>query len=390
MARIIFYSWQNDLEGKTHRYFIEKCLNNALKDLEKDASIYMDYDRDTMGKNGSPDISTTIFEKIDRSVLFICDVSIVNADYQGRKMPNPNVLIELGYAVNKLGWDRVICMFDINTGNIEELPFDIRQKRITPYNPKQEGEIKRISDILSINIRDLYVNGKLYNPLNDYMKGKIDRAILGILKQMANLSYGTISLSEGLSNVNQLLKCSEEELCKLISGKQFPAFIVLNDFSDESTNLQNVLKDLFSSSYFPKEWSYTVLELIDWIREYNWFISRRNSTYPFSVIESSQYNNLAAINAQSINHNNPANTYLILETINKDGKRYVDTKGGKVINTTSYATDNAVVLRNCLCVKDECISLIANKIYKLIQICISWLDVTDGEFVLDPDFYTIT
>ena len=33
MTRIIFYSWQNDLEGKTHRYFIEKCIKKALNRL---------------------------------------------------------------------------------------------------------------------------------------------------------------------------------------------------------------------------------------------------------------------------------------------------------------------------------------------------------------------
>ena len=115
MTRIIFYSWQNDLEGKTHRYFIEKCIKKALNRLEKDASIYVGYDRDTKGKNGSPDITTTIFDKIDKSVLFICDISIVNSDYTGRKTPNPNVLIELGYAASKIGWDRIICLFDINT-----------------------------------------------------------------------------------------------------------------------------------------------------------------------------------------------------------------------------------------------------------------------------------
>lgn len=26
MDRSIFYSWQNDLDSNTHRYFIEKCL----------------------------------------------------------------------------------------------------------------------------------------------------------------------------------------------------------------------------------------------------------------------------------------------------------------------------------------------------------------------------
>lgn len=389
MARTIFYSWQNDLDSKTHRSFIENCLKKALADLEKDAAIYVSYDRDTKGINGSPDITATIFDKIDKCVLFVCDVSIINSNAEGRKMPNPNVLVELGYAASKLGWDRIICLFDGNTGDIEDLPFDLRQKRVTPFYPDREKELSRVSKILGANIADLYVKGQLFNPLNDYIKGKIDRSILDIVKPMANLVYGTLSMSEGLEHVSPLLKSSPEEIEKNITDIHFPAFVALNDFGIENANLQEILKDLFSSSYFPKEWSYTVLELIDWIREYNWFISKRNENFPFEKINSSQYDNLAAISAKAVNSNNSNNSFFILETINKDGKRYVDTDGGKVINTTHYATDNAPSLRHCLSIKSDSIKPLTDKIYKLIIICQNWLDVTDSEFVLDPDRYVI-
>lgn len=390
MTRTIFYSWQNDLDCKTHRYYIEKCLKKALKNLEKDASIYVDYDRDTKGKNGSPDITTTIFDKIDKSVLFICDISIVNSDYNGRKTPNPNVLIELGYAASKLGWDRIICLFDINTGIIEELPFDLRQKRITSFNPYEDGEVERVSKILAENIKDLYVKGQLFNPLNDYIKGKIDRSILAVAKQMTNLVFGTITLSSGLEQVPNLLNCSFEEVEAHISSIQFPGFIALNDFYEETTNLQDILKDLFSSAYFPKEWSFTVLELLDWIRVYSWFISKRNKEYPFERVSSTNYDNLVALDAHSINAKNLENSFLIIETIDKNGKRYVDTEGGKVINTTHYPTDNAPSLRYCYCLKQNIVNKFADRIYKLITICNNWLDITDGEFILDPDYYEIT
>ena len=175
MARIIFYSWQNDLKPSTHRYFLDKCIQEAIKSLEKEANVYMEYDRDTMGLMGSPDITESIFDKINKSVLFVCDISIINSEAEGKKTPNPNVLIELGYAASKLGWERVICLFDSNTGKIEDLPFDLRQKRITPYNPQAPNEKERLVKILSSNIQKLFVKGKLFNPLNDYMKGKIDK-----------------------------------------------------------------------------------------------------------------------------------------------------------------------------------------------------------------------
>lgn len=390
MAHTIFYSWQNDLDSKTHRYFIEKCLKKALKDLKKDAAIYMSYDRDTKGNNGSPDITATIFDKIDKCVLFVCDISIINSNVDGRKMPNPNVLVELGYAASKLGWDRIICLFDGNAGDIDDLPFDLRQKRITPFYPDQNNELSRISKILEVNIADLYVKGKLFNPLNDYVKGKIDRSILGIVNPMANLVYGTITLSEGLAHVSQLLNCSSEQIEEHVTNSLFPAFIALNDFDIEKSDLQDILKDLFSSSYFPKEWSYTVLELIDWIREYNWFISKRNQNYPFEIIDSREYDNLATIRANSINSNYPINSFLVLETFSKDGKRYVDANGGKVINKTHYATENAPSLRNYMRIKPVSVKTLTEKINKLVSICKDWIDITDDEFILDPDYYMIT
>ncbi|MBD5117440.1 MAG: nucleotide-binding protein [Ruminococcaceae bacterium] len=150
MGRTIFYSWQTDLDSKDHKNYIEKCLKAALKKLKTDTMIYMDYDRDTMGLNGSPDITSTLFDKIEKSALFVCDVSIINSSSQGRKTPNPNVLLELGYAAKKLGWDKVICLFDSNTGKIEDLPFDIRQKRVTPFDPTKNDEVNRITQILSV------------------------------------------------------------------------------------------------------------------------------------------------------------------------------------------------------------------------------------------------
>lgn len=49
---------------------------------------------------------------------------IINGDYAGCKTPNPNVMIELGYAIKSLGWDRIILLYDKDFGEIEEIPFE--------------------------------------------------------------------------------------------------------------------------------------------------------------------------------------------------------------------------------------------------------------------------
>ena len=393
MSRTIFFSWQSDLSNNHHRSFIETCIKKALKNLSQDdfAHIYMDYDRDTLGRNGSPDISEVIFEKIERSILFICDISIVTGYNEDRKSPNPNVLIELGYAAKQLGWERVICFFDENTGTVEELPFDLRQKRIMTYNPENPDEKKRVTAILEDNIKALFAGGKLFNPLNDYMKGRIDKNLLEVCKQLSNILYGTASMSDGLARTKDFLSMDGDAIRRTLEHSEFHGFVVLNDQRDVNLDFQQILKELLSSNYFSREWAYTVIEAIDWIRRYCYFISKRNPNYPLEQISEKECDNFAAILGTAINQSNPPNSYIVLEVVNKDGKRYVD-NGGKVVNHTSYPIDRVHApdpFKKYFSFKGASIERATELFVCWSEICSRWLDATDSEFILDPDYYYI-
>ncbi|MDU1575949.1 MAG: hypothetical protein E6868_22275 [Pantoea sp.] len=136
MQRTVFYSWQSDLDSRANRNLIEDALKKAMKAIKKDdsESIYPVLDRDTSGLLGSPSISESIFNKISLADIFVADVSIINSQLSGRKTANPNVLIELGYAVSQLGWDRVIMVQNTFYGSPEELPFDLRGRRVIAYS----------------------------------------------------------------------------------------------------------------------------------------------------------------------------------------------------------------------------------------------------------------
>ncbi|MEH1849770.1 MAG: hypothetical protein V7L25_33540 [Nostoc sp.] len=138
----IFYSWQSDLLNATNRGFIEKALEDAAKSIRNDNSIEVEpvIDRDTIGVPGSPDIAHTIFGKIEQAQVFVCDISIINQNTSPRPTPNPNVLIELGYAIKALGWDNIIMVMNSAFGKPEELPFDLRMRRVVTYRMPQESE----------------------------------------------------------------------------------------------------------------------------------------------------------------------------------------------------------------------------------------------------------
>src|SRR6185503_1535671 len=97
-------------------------------------------DRDTVGVPGSPDIATTILQKIEKAAVFVCDVSFINQGTDARQTPNPNVLLELGYALKALGPNRVVMVLNTNFGGPELLPFDLRMRRAVTYDMAEQSD----------------------------------------------------------------------------------------------------------------------------------------------------------------------------------------------------------------------------------------------------------
>lgn len=176
----IFYSWQSDIKG--NRNFINKCIEKAVKEVKKkhktEFELEINLDRDTKNKSGSPNISDTILRKIEECDIFIADISLVNRPLLNkfinrRITPNPNVLIELGFAIHLLGWERVVCVNNLKHGKNEEVPFDIRGHRITPYNGNSNDEKTKLIGMLRgaiISIIENYEKIESNHNLKDHQK----------------------------------------------------------------------------------------------------------------------------------------------------------------------------------------------------------------------------
>jgi len=134
MASTIFWAWQDKLPRATNRNLIGRALEDAARKIHNDGSIAVDpaVVRDTSGEPGSPDVAATIFARIEVCDVFVCDVSLIDG------VPNPNVLIELGYAIRARGWPRIVMVFNAAFGDVENLPFDLRGKRVLKYEAREE------------------------------------------------------------------------------------------------------------------------------------------------------------------------------------------------------------------------------------------------------------
>jgi hypothetical protein len=115
----IFCSWQADTPGDTGRFFVRNALLDAVKQLkqpedveepiERDLREAIHVDQDRQGVSGSPSLAETIFAKIDRSQVFVADVTLVATsprlkpaedETPEKRLINSNVAIEYGRATH--------------------------------------------------------------------------------------------------------------------------------------------------------------------------------------------------------------------------------------------------------------------------------------------------
>lgn len=107
---------------------------NLAKDLTMEQSLRdadWTIDKDTKGVSGTPPIVDTIFKKIDSSCVFVADLTFVGKRLDDRPTPNPNVLLEYGWALKSLGHARIITLMNTayGTPSDDTLPFNMKHLR---------------------------------------------------------------------------------------------------------------------------------------------------------------------------------------------------------------------------------------------------------------------
>lgn len=134
----VFWSWQNDYKPESNRQFIRGALDEAVKQAAEELGLEPaerpELDHDTKNTPGMAEITNTILKKINESAVFVADLTPIGETDNGKALPNPNVMIELGWALKALGPDRIIAVMNTNSGYTpHDLPFDIRHRRAMTY-----------------------------------------------------------------------------------------------------------------------------------------------------------------------------------------------------------------------------------------------------------------
>jgi hypothetical protein len=130
----VFWSWQRDTPESVNKHFVKDALQSAIELVATDLGLTEperpELDHDTKDEPGLVEIVATIFKKIEAATIFVGDVTPIVKTSAGKLLPNPNVMIELGYALKTLGHEHLVLVANSAFGyRPEDLPFDLRHRR---------------------------------------------------------------------------------------------------------------------------------------------------------------------------------------------------------------------------------------------------------------------
>jgi hypothetical protein len=198
----IFYSWQSDTPAKEGRNFLEGALRAAVARISNDTEVEdavregLRLDKDTKGVPGSPPIFNTILAKIETAAVFVPDLSFTGRRVKGGSTPNPNVLIEYGWALKALGYSRIIPVMNEAHGlaTSESMPFDmahlrfpIRYNLIDGATEKERSSVrKELTDALEEALRVVIESGEITAAMSKAQRPQEDRPRIGM--KVVNLS----------------------------------------------------------------------------------------------------------------------------------------------------------------------------------------------------------
>jgi hypothetical protein len=370
----IFFSWQSDLPNKTNRNLIENSIKLALKKMNQDSpySLITEIDRDTKGVLGSPDIVDSILTKIDKCGLFIADISIINSSLNGKRTPNPNELFELGYAVKCLGWDRVICVFNSDFGDVSELPFDLRNRRILTYETSNISETrKKLADIFKQIIDKNYYTLEQVQEVSDFYSIKIYSCFINIISRIIKVLYGseTVCSFEAITNV---LNMTPTEINRLLSHELL-GFNLFTSYDEQIKILTNELDRITSINMFNTNLYVPIIKLIKELKSHNLFINREHFFENFKV-------NTPIMNDYSIIHNSDNNEIPNRYALGKK----IDANRAKIVDFTDIKrTDHVKFALTHFCLDVNTYNVYYNHYVCILKYINEFISNNDGKFLID-------
>lgn len=377
MNKNIFYSWQSDLPNNTNRGFIEDCIKIALTEIKaKNIHLEIAIDRDTQGVSGTPDIVETIFNKIEKASIFIADISFINKETKGRKCPNPNVLLELGYAAKTIGWNNIICIFNSEHGEIEELPFDLRFRRPLTYTienkQNKSKDRKALAEKIKVAISSIIRNESAKDEIRNYIKQQVDKEIITICNHCFKIFNGYES-AINLQEIWKMLSLSKEDIQKELYERKYLGFTVLKDWVIYKEKIEFIMNQPFFTQNAEPSYVSSLIKVAKCL-EIMATVYSDNQLFTDTLESASNYK---VINGQEMNPDNPKDEYLLLKQI--EGK-----PEGIVIDFGAIRKYNVNRLLKYQTIGGDKFFKWHISIHELFKGIENWVENTGNYLIIDP------
>ena len=373
----IFYSWQSDLPNSKNRGLISNCLTKAMKIVYNNLNEITDFEiiSDSRGETGTPDLVSTIFSKVDDCDIFISDISIINnfqsPDYKSRLCPNPNVMIELGYAAKSIGWEKIICVINTEYSRIEDLPFDIRLRKPLSYNTSnsvenEKGKLTKLFEKQLTEIISEYLSDKKH-----FLKQKrtIDLALQAIL-----IDYSSLILSKSGNNnrynYSMILNSTKNELIDYVRNQEFLGFELYKNIIENIEDFIEFFNDDIETFFLSDKEKRIIVKLIYALKEYINLLDSGILTE-----KDTDKENLEIVSGNKINQDNPHNSYLLLSKL--------DNKKGVVLGGGRFRKEDTGKLLKTFTIKDGALENYCNCITEITRIVKTWVKETGDYFIIN-------
>lgn len=312
----------------------------------------------------------SIFSKIEQCDILVADLSIINAGSNGRLTPNPNVLLEVGFAAKAISWTNIVCVYNCEYGKVEDLPFDIRTRKPIIYNTTNgNSESKNaITKALKNQLTSIILNRIIDKKEYLSTKRTIDLSIQSILVDMCRIIFDLDSNDK--YNYGKLLQMSTESLIKLLLHKQFLGFFLFRNIETNIDEFVEFFNDSLETYFLNDKEKRLLAKLVFSLRDYQKYLHSENVMT--SVASKTEF---VIQSGNAINSNNPENSYLLLKPL--DNNKSVVVAGGSFCNVSPKEMTKTFEI------KEEAVSVFAHKISNIIELVNDWISITGNYFIVN-------
>lgn len=370
----LFYSWQSDLPNNTNRGYINNCIEKASKKIYEVNNSISEYsiDSDSRDESGTPDLVSSIFSKIDECDIFIADISIINTTSNQRKTPNPNVLIELGYASKALGWDNILCLFNSEYGKIEELPFDIRFRKPIQYNTSQDKSAakKRLISDLYTGIQSIVDNRLTNKRFYNSLKREVDLALQAILFDFLKLLYFSTDDNGKLYNYSHLLHMISADIQNKLNNQVFLGFQLFKNHDANINDFKAFFNDNSNIHFFNENEKNILARIIV-------LLSDMKRTFHSNELFENKgpIKGYKVISGYKMNPQNSRDGYILLEEVNS--------QEGIVKDSGKFAINDTTLLTTQFTIKSQYLLPVSKSIRDLSNAINGWIRVSGNVFIFN-------